>query len=167
MVPLINSEYLKRAHSIVSQNYILCDKLNTQTGYNWHSGLNVRDFDLSWSYILASLFQPFTPDSDEFWRNIMAKRNEDSVNGTVIKPWVGRSGPQNPAEATDSSLSKTSRLALEPNSLRFNGWQQGTIPDVHLSPPSNTEVNNGCSYTSTQLQVSRCRHRQLYCLQHG
>jgi len=76
----------------------------------------------------------------------MAKRKEDSVIGTVTKPWAGRSGLQIPAEATDFSLSKTSRLALEPNSLQFNGWQQGPIPDVNLSPPFNTEVN-----TSTQL----------------
>ena len=81
----------------------------------------------------------------------MAKRNEDSVTGTVTKPWAGRSGVQIPAEATDCSLSKTSRPTLEPNGLRFNGWQQGPIPDVHLSPPSNTEVNDGHSYTSTEL----------------
>jgi hypothetical protein len=48
---------------------------------------------------------------------MVAKRNEDSVTGTVTKPWAGRSGLQIPAEATYCSLSKTSRLALEPNSL--------------------------------------------------
>ena len=35
----------------------------------------------------------------------MAKRNEDSVTGTVTKPWAGRSGLFIPAEETDCSLS--------------------------------------------------------------
>jgi len=52
---------------------------------------------------------------------MMAKRNKDSVTGTVTKPWAGRSGPQIPAQATDCSLSKTSGLVLEPNGLRSMG----------------------------------------------
>ena len=57
----------------------------------------------------------------------MAKRNEDSVTGTVTKPCARKSGLQIPAQARDCSLLQNIKTGYGP-SVRFNEQQQTAFP---------------------------------------